>query len=430
MLFRADGSGAEGSAGGMTDDDDAGDAGTRTPVWPPANASLAQLEEWLDALRRLPEDDVILGRQALLGRRIEELRRPLPAQPAEPLTLVLRAKRVTDKRRRQLRRFSGLLDELLAQEVALRAALLDAHATVDTTRRLLALAEEDEYRRFQEYAASLSAPGRTGSPTAAEEASADSARHSGGDAAAAQGVCGLISQLLMLPAAAEASNLGDAHAALLQQARLIHEGLTGNPGPTLVPDQSGPGGAPGGRSVPPRMSWVPGTGPDPPGMPMPQPAASVPAAGLRSASGPPVEHGGYAGPGSRGHAPTPAEAADHVARARSATRSVSRARSATAASATSSRSAERERSPRGVSAIAAALAAAVAEPRLTPMMPMMMMPASLMSTPSAPMTTCRLLTLELFCPTLMPGLVRPRCTRSGLSALPPGGPSAPWTSCA
>ena len=96
------------------------------------------------------------------------------------------------------------------------------------------------------------------------------------------------------------------HAALLQQARLIHEGLTGNPGPTLVSDQSGPGGAPGGRSVPPRMSWVPGTGPDPPGMPMPQPAASVPTAGLRSASGPPVEHGGYAGPGSRGHAPTPA----------------------------------------------------------------------------------------------------------------------------
>ena len=272
-------------------------------MWPPANATLGQLEEWLDALRRLPEDDLILSRQALLGRRIEELRKPLPAQPAEPLTLVLRAKRVSDKRRRQLRRFSGLLDELLAQEVALKAALLDAHATVDTTRRLLTLAEEDELRCFQEYAASLSAPGRTDSPGAAEEASAVSARHSGGDAAAAQGVCGLITQLLMLPAAAEASNLGDAHAALLRQARLIHEGLTGNPGPTLVPDQAEPAGAPGGRSVPPRMSWVPGTGPDPPGMPMPHAAPPLPAASLRSAAGPPVAHGGYAGPGASGSAP-------------------------------------------------------------------------------------------------------------------------------
>ena len=132
-----EGSDAEGPAGELSDGDDAGDAGVRTPVWPPADATLGQLEEWLDALRRLPEDDIILSRQALLGRRINELRKPLPAQPAEPLTLVLRAKRVSDKRRRQLRRFSGLLDELLAQEVALKAALLDAHATVDTTRRLL-----------------------------------------------------------------------------------------------------------------------------------------------------------------------------------------------------------------------------------------------------------------------------------------------------
>ena len=140
------------------------------------------------------------------------MRRPLPAQPAEPLTLVLRAKRLSDKRRRQLRRFTGLLDELLAQEVAVKAALMDAHATVDTTRRLLTLAEEDEHRCFREYADTLSAPGRADSPGAAEEASAASARRSGSDAAAAQGVSGLITQLLMLPAAAEASNLADAHA--------------------------------------------------------------------------------------------------------------------------------------------------------------------------------------------------------------------------
>ena len=330
-------------------------------MWPPADATLGQLEEWLDALRRLPEDDVILGRQTLLGRRIEELRRPLPAQPAEPLTLVLRAKRLSDKRRRQLSRFSGLLDELLAQEVALKAALMDAHATVDTTRRLLTLAEEDEHRCFREYAATLSAPGRADSPGAAEEASAVSARRSGSDAAAAQGVCGLITQLLMLPAAAEASNLGDAHAALLRQARLVHEGLTGNAGPTLVPDQEEPAGAPGGRCVPPRMSWVAGTGPDPPAMPMPHAAPALPGAGLSSVAGPPVAHGGYAAPGPSGSASVSADAAGHAARARSTSRSASRARSAVAASAASSRSEERERSPRGVSAIAAALAAAVAD---------------------------------------------------------------------
>ena len=85
--------------------------------------------------------------------------------------------------------------------------------------------------RFQDYAATLEAPGRTGSPTAAEEASADSARQAGGDPAAAQGVSGITTQLLMLPTAAEASNLGEAYAALLQQARLVHDGLTGNKGP-------------------------------------------------------------------------------------------------------------------------------------------------------------------------------------------------------
>ena len=61
-------------------------------------------------LRRLPGDDAILSIQALLGRRIGELRRPLPAPPAELLTLVMRAKRLSDKRRRQLRRFMDGLE--------------------------------------------------------------------------------------------------------------------------------------------------------------------------------------------------------------------------------------------------------------------------------------------------------------------------------
>ena len=56
------------------------------------------------------------------------------------------------------------------------------------------------------------------------------------------------------------------------------------------------------------------------------------------------------------------------------------------------------------------------------MMPMMMMPASLMSTPSAPMTTCRLLTLALICPTLMPGPMCLRCTSAACQLRRLGGP--------
>ena len=288
------GHGAEEPAGSQPGDEDAGDGGVHTLVWPPADATLAQLEDWLEALRRLPEDDAILSRQVLLSRRIGDLRRPLPAPPAEPLTFVLRAKRLSDKRRKQLRRFMDMRDDLLAQEISLAAAIVDAHATVSATKQLLDFAEDDEFPCFQAYAATLEAPSRAGSPTAAEEASAASARQAGSDPAVAQGVSGIITQFLMLPTAGEAANLGEAYAAILAQARLVHEGLTGNKGPPLVPDlpeQRGPSGSFG--VVPPRMSWVFGTGPDPPGMPMhPASAAAVPAAGLRSATGPPVAHGG------------------------------------------------------------------------------------------------------------------------------------------
>ena len=52
---------AEDPAGGCNDDDDAVGGGSATPVWPPADATLDQLEDWLDSLRRLPEDDLILA---------------------------------------------------------------------------------------------------------------------------------------------------------------------------------------------------------------------------------------------------------------------------------------------------------------------------------------------------------------------------------
>ena len=73
---------AEDPAGGDHDDDVAVAGGAATPVWPPADATLAQLEDWLESLRRLPEDDFILARQGAPAHRIDELRRPLPASGA------------------------------------------------------------------------------------------------------------------------------------------------------------------------------------------------------------------------------------------------------------------------------------------------------------------------------------------------------------
>ena len=254
--------------------------------------------------------------------------------------------------------------DFLAQEAALQSAIVDAHTAIAATQRLFSLAEDEEVLRFRNYAASLDAPWRVASPGAAEDASAAAARQTGHDPAVAVGVSGIITQLLMLPTAAEASNLGDAYAALLGQARFVHEGLTGNKGPSLVPDLLSPGHASGsGGGVAPRMAWVPGSAsPDPPGMPMP-PAGTIPPAAAAPlwTAGPLVAHGGYAGVGTGGFAPTPAESAGHVARARSASRSLDRSRPSAASSAVGSRAEERERSPRGQSAIAAALAAEVAD---------------------------------------------------------------------
>ena len=255
-------------------------------------------------------------------------------------------------------------DDLLVQEAALQASIVDAHATIAATQRLLSLAEDEEFERFRNYASSLDAPGRVASPDAAGAASVDAARQAGHDPAVAAGVGGIITQLLTLPTAAEASNLGDAYAALLEQARLVHAGFTGNKGPTLVPDPPTPERAPeSGGGVAPRMAWVPGSaGPDPPGMPMPPVVTAAPAAAAPlSAAGPPVSHGGYAGVVSGGPAPTPAESASHGARARSASKSLEKSRPLAASSAAGSRAEERERTPRGQSALAAALAAEVAD---------------------------------------------------------------------
>ena len=225
---------ADDLAGGIEDvrdDDDAVAGGAATPVWPPVDATLAQLEDWLESLRRLPKDDAILARQGLLSRRVSELRTPLPASRASPLTLVLRAKRVTDKHRKQLQRFIAIREGLLAEERALQATIADAHATIATTERLLTMAEREEYERFCAYAFSRDAPGRVPSPEAAGSASAAAATRAGQNPVVAAGVNGIITQLLMLPTAAEASNLGAAYAAVLEPARLVHKELTGDMGP-------------------------------------------------------------------------------------------------------------------------------------------------------------------------------------------------------
>ena len=197
---------AEVPAGSYCDDDDAVGGGSATPVWPLADATLDQFEDWLDSFRRLPEDDVTLARQDVLSWRIRELRMPMPAHPASPFTLVLRAKRATDKRRRQLQRFIVMRDDLLAQERALQATIVDAHATIVATQRFFTLAETEEYERFCPYASSLDAHGRAPSLEAVGAASAEGAQRAGHDPAVAAGVSGIITQLLMLPTAAEARN--------------------------------------------------------------------------------------------------------------------------------------------------------------------------------------------------------------------------------
>ena len=97
---------------------------------------------------------------------------------------------------------------------------------------------------------------------------------------------------------------------------------------------------------------------------MPPGVATAPAAAAPpTATGSPVSLGGYAGVVSGGPAPTPAEPAGHEARVWSASRGLERPRPKAASPAAGSRAEERERSPRGHSALAAALAAeaAVAE---------------------------------------------------------------------
>ena len=243
----------------VRDDDAAVAGGADTPVWPTVDATLAQLEDWLESLRRLPKDDAILARQSLLSRRISELRTPLPASRASPLTLVLKARRVTDKHRKQLQRFIAMREGLLAEERALQATIADAHATIAATGRLLTMAEKGEYERFCAYASSRDAPGRVPSPEAAGSARAAAASRAIQDPVVAAGASGLTTQLLMLPIAAETSNLGAAYAAVLEQARLVHKELTGDMGPTLEPAPPPAGHVDAGEGgVAPRMAWVAG----------------------------------------------------------------------------------------------------------------------------------------------------------------------------
>ena len=147
-------------------------------------------------------------------------------------------------------------DGLLAEGEALKHTIADANATIEATERLLKMAGETEYKSFCEYSASHDAPGRIPSPDAADPASAEAAHRHGRDPDAAAGVSGIITQL-MLPTAAQSTNLGAAYAAALEQAHLVHEDLTGNKGPTLEPVLPAQGhDVAGGGSFAPRMAWV------------------------------------------------------------------------------------------------------------------------------------------------------------------------------
>ena len=352
--------GAEGFGGPL--DGDAAASGTATPVWPPPSASLRELEGWLESLRSLPPDDAIQARVATLEARITELQTPPPAERGSVLTRLLRARQLTEKRRRQLRRFIDMRDGLLEEAAALKSKLDDAHATIEATARLSRLAEEAEYNLFCEYSASLEAPGRFPSPEAATPASAEAARSRGGNPEAAAGVCGLITQLLTLPSASH-GNLVDAYTAILSQARLVHASLTGNPGPFLEPVAPAPGAAGSEGGFAPRMAWATGgTSPATPGAAAdaPMPAAAGPA--QAAAAGLPETFGSYAAPdfvGPGGGDPTPAESVSMGRR--SASRSASSRSRPSPVDASRSRAEERERSPKGRLAEALAQAAAEAE---------------------------------------------------------------------
>jgi len=290
--------------------EDAAASGATTPLWPPPDATLADLGVWLDSLRSLPPDDAILARAQLLETRMSELRAPPPVERATLLTRLLRAQQLTAKRRRQLKRFEDMRDCLADEVAALEVKMVDAVSTIRATASLVAHAETAEHALFCEYSASREAPGRFSSPDAADPASAEAARRRGRDPDVAAGVCGIITQLLSLPSASHA-NIGVAHAAILKQARLVHAELTGNPGPTLepaLPAQSAAAASGGGFA--PRMAWAAGSPcPDATGGPTLTGGTAHAAAG-----GQPVSFGGYAVPGSGLPDPTPAEAGSSAGR--------------------------------------------------------------------------------------------------------------------
>ena len=105
------GEGPDGHAGdGEGDSDEAMEGagvrpGTATPVWPPAGSSLSDLENWLESLSRLPPDDALAVRRQTLQERIAELRAARKGL-VSPLVQLLRAQQASERRRRQLARFS------------------------------------------------------------------------------------------------------------------------------------------------------------------------------------------------------------------------------------------------------------------------------------------------------------------------------------
>jgi hypothetical protein len=209
---------------------DAGASGTATPQWPPAGATEGELEDWLNHCLMLPEDDALIARATALRERLEELREER-RKPVDPVVRLMRARNSSAKRRRQLESAEAALREVEQQMEELRASRSTCRDTVATCKQLLQEAESREEALRAEVAARGPAEG-------------DQPAALAGDAArqAAEGVGGILTQLLVLPRAIAAGNHDVAYDAIVQQARSVHRALVGNDGPTLDATPTSPAG--------------------------------------------------------------------------------------------------------------------------------------------------------------------------------------------
>ena len=136
------GSDCEGDDEDMRDDNAAMDPGTRTPVWPPLDATVEDLESWQESLAQLPQDEGLEERSRALSRRLAELREVARGPPNVAL-LLLRAQKAARKRRKQLARYVAGRESLREQIAQLERMLVTADETISCSQENLFMAEDD-----------------------------------------------------------------------------------------------------------------------------------------------------------------------------------------------------------------------------------------------------------------------------------------------